>query len=56
MSSRRNRIADRVFKLWAIGCTLIGIIMLGIFLVNIAIDGLGRIDWEFITSLQKGNR
>ncbi len=51
MSSRRNRIADRVFKLWAIGCTLIGIIMLGIFLVNIAIDGLGRIDWEFITSL-----
>ncbi|HNV98573.1 MAG TPA: phosphate ABC transporter permease PstA [Chitinophagales bacterium] len=51
MSSRRNRIADRVFKLWAIGCTLIGIIMLGIFLVNIAIDGLGRIDWDFITSL-----
>lgn len=51
MSSRRNRIADRVFKVWAIGCTLIGIIMLGIFLVNIAIDGLGRIDWEFITSL-----
>lgn len=51
MSSRRNRIADKVFKIWAIGCTLIGIIMLGIFLVNIAIDGLGRINWEFITSL-----
>lgn len=51
MSSRRNRIKDSIFKIWAIGCTMIGIIMLGIFLVNIAIDGLDRIDWEFITSL-----
>lgn len=51
MSSRVNRIKDNIFKIWAIACTLIGIIMLGVFLVNIVIDGAARIDIDFITGL-----
>ncbi len=51
MSSRVNRIKDNIFKIWAIACTLIGIIMLGVFLVNIIMDGAARIDMDFITGL-----
>lgn len=51
MSSRVNRIKDNIFKIWAIACTLIGIIMLGVFLVNIVMDGAARIDMDFITGL-----
>lgn len=46
-----NRQKNNLFKYWAIACTLFGIIMLGVFLVNIFIDGFGRIDWDFITGL-----
>ncbi|MFN0276495.1 MAG: phosphate ABC transporter permease PstA [Chitinophagales bacterium] len=46
-----NRQKDNLFKYWAIFCTSIGILMLVIFLSNILITGLGRIDWAFITSL-----
>lgn len=31
-------------------CTAFGIIMLGVFLSNIVIDGIGRINWSFITN------
>lgn len=48
---RANRIKDNLFKYWAILCTAFGIIMLGVFLTNILIDGLNRINWSFITSL-----
>lgn len=48
---RINRIKDNLFKYWAILCTAFGIIMLGVFLINILIDGLNRINWSFITSL-----
>lgn len=51
MSSRKNRIADRIFKFWAMACTMLGIIMLGVFLFNIISDGAARINWDFITSL-----
>lgn len=49
--SQINRIKDQAFKYFAIFCTLFGLIMLGIFLFNIIVDGIGRIDWKFITSL-----
>jgi len=48
---RRNRIKDSIFKYWAMGCTLFGIVMLSIFLINILIDGVGRINWQFLSSL-----
>ncbi|MBC8047236.1 MAG: phosphate ABC transporter permease PstA [Fimbriimonadaceae bacterium] len=46
-----NRQKDNLFKYWAILCTCIGILMLVIFLTNILITGLSRVDWAFITSL-----
>lgn len=46
-----NRLKDQVFKYFAIGCTLLGLLALGIFIGDILIDGLGRISWDFITSL-----
>jgi phosphate transport system permease protein len=50
-SIRKNRLKDQLFKFWGIGCTLIGLIMLVIFIGGILIDGLSRIDWAFITDL-----
>ena len=46
-----NRLKNNIFKYWAISCTLFGIAMLLIFLINIVIDGVGRIDWNVITDL-----
>ncbi|MFI0428696.1 phosphate ABC transporter permease PstA [Mariniflexile sp. HMF6888] len=48
---QRNRWKDRVFKFWGIFCTLIGLVLLVIFIGNIVIDGFSRIDWDFITNL-----
>ena len=50
-SARKNRIKDRAFQVWGIACTFIGLILLAIFVGNIMIDGLSRMDWSFITSL-----
>jgi phosphate transport system permease protein len=47
----RNRVIDSTFKYVGVFCTLFGIIMLLIFIGNILIDGLARIDWSFITNL-----
>ncbi len=46
-----NRLVDSIFKYTGIACTLLGIIILGIFLGDIIIQGIGRIDWDFLTSL-----
>lgn len=48
---QKNRLKDQLFKFWGIGCTLIGLVMLVIFMGGILIDGLSRIDWAFITDL-----
>lgn len=50
-NAQKNRLKDQVFKFWGIACTLIGLVMLVIFIGGILIDGLNRIDWSFITSL-----
>lgn len=46
-----NRLIDRGFKYLGIFCTLFGILMLVIFIGNILVDGVRRIDWDFITNL-----
>lgn len=46
-----NRKIDSAFKYVGIGCTLFGIVMLLIFIGNILMDGLQRIDWNFLTNL-----
>lgn len=52
MSNRTwNRLKDQLFQVAGIGCTLIGIILLGLFISSILVDGLSRIDWQFLTSL-----
>jgi phosphate transport system permease protein len=50
-SIQKNRLKDQLFKIWGIGCTLIGLVLLVIFIGNIFIDGVARIDWGFITDL-----
>lgn len=48
---QKNRLKDQLFKFWGIGCTLIGLVLLVVFIGGILIDGLSRIDWDFITDL-----
>jgi phosphate transport system permease protein len=50
-NARINRLKDQAFKYFGIVCTLIGLVALGIFIGDILIDGLGRLSWDFITSL-----
>lgn len=48
---QKNRLKDQIFKVWGIGCTLFGLILLAVFIGDILIDGIMRIDWDFITDL-----
>ncbi len=41
---------DQVFNVVGLLATLVGIVTLGILLVDLAVDGLGRINWQFLTS------
>ncbi len=50
-NARRNQLTDSVFKYLGIFATLIGIILLFVFIASIINDGLRRIDWQFLTSL-----
>lgn len=47
----RNRLIDSAFKYVGIACTFFGIVMLAIFVGNIIVDGVQRIDWDFIVNL-----
>jgi len=48
---KKNRLKDNLFRYWGIFCTIIGLVLLFVFIGDILIDGLRRIDWDFITSL-----
>lgn len=50
-----NRWKDNAFKYFGVFCTFFGLIILAIFIVDILIKGLARIDWQFITSLPSRN-
>jgi phosphate transport system permease protein len=54
-SAQKNRLKDNAFKYFGIACTLFGLLMLAIFLGNILIEGLARIDWDFISSFPSRN-
>lgn len=51
----KNRIKDNAFKYFGIACTCFGLLMLAIFIGNILIEGVARIDWEFITNFPSRN-
>jgi phosphate transport system permease protein len=40
---------DKIFKYFALGCTLLGVIVLAILLWSVLSQGFSRIDWDFIT-------
>jgi phosphate transport system permease protein len=48
---QKNRLKNQLFKAWGIMCTMIGLVLLMIFIGDILVDGIRRIDWSFITSL-----
>jgi phosphate transport system permease protein len=48
---RLNRNIDTGFKYLGIFCTFLGLFVLVIFIANILIEGLTRIDWDFFTGL-----
>ncbi len=50
-SIQKNRLKDQLFKYWGIFCTLIGLVLLTVFMGDILIDGISRIDWGFVTNL-----
>jgi len=50
-SIQKNRLKDQIFKVWGIGCTLFGLILLTFFIGDLLVDGIMRIDWSFITDL-----
>ncbi len=50
-SIKKNRLKDQAFKIWGIACTLLGLVLLAIFIGNILVDGILRIDWAFIVNL-----
>jgi phosphate transport system permease protein len=50
-SSEKNRLKDKAFQVFGVFCTSIGLVVLGIFLVDIIMEGVRRIDWDFISSL-----
>ncbi|HYG82973.1 MAG TPA: phosphate ABC transporter permease PstA [Pyrinomonadaceae bacterium] len=47
--AKRKR-QDAVFKVVGIVCTLVGVVTLGALLVDLLADGIGRLNWEFLTS------
>jgi phosphate transport system permease protein len=50
-SVRTNRLIDTGFKYVGVVCTLLGILVLAIFLADIILAGARRIDWDFLTNL-----
>ncbi len=52
---KKNRLKDQAFKIWGIFCTLLGLVLLAIFIGTILLEGLQRIDWDFITNLPSRN-
>lgn len=47
---RKRKIEDFIFNVIGIVCTLVGIVTLGALIVDLLIDGLPRLDWQFLTS------
>ncbi|MGK7389806.1 MAG: phosphate ABC transporter permease PstA [Candidatus Cyclobacteriaceae bacterium M2_1C_046] len=50
-NNRINNIKDKLFKYFGLFCVVFGLAILAIFLVNILIQGAGRLSWEFLTNL-----
>ena len=47
---RRVQRNERLFELISLTATLVGLVVLGALVIDVLFDGLGRLDWQFITS------
>ncbi|WP_317897436.1 phosphate ABC transporter permease PstA [Aurantibacillus circumpalustris] len=47
----KNRIIDKSFKYFGLVCTLSGLLILALFLLDIFIEGITRVNWQFLSSL-----
>lgn len=50
MKSQRAKIFNGIFSVVGLGATLFGLIILGILVFDVLQDGLGRLNWQFLTS------
>jgi phosphate transport system permease protein len=50
INSEKNRLKDKAFQYFGLGCTILGLLVLAVFLGDIIMKGIGRIDWDFLTS------
>lgn len=50
-NTEHNKIKDKIFSVWGIICTLIGLVLLALFIGYIITKGATRINWDFITNL-----
>lgn len=48
--SKRERILDRALHWVGLGATLSGLLVLAVLLIDVGLDGLPRLSWEFLTS------
>ena len=46
----RNKTVDRLFVVFGLLATLVGLLTLAALMIDLAIDGAGRVDWQFFTS------
>jgi phosphate transport system permease protein len=47
---RRRHLKGAAFAVFALLATLVGVVALGILLVDVTMDGLSAVDWDFITA------
>ncbi|HXH17813.1 MAG TPA: hypothetical protein VNJ07_01925, partial [Chitinophagales bacterium] len=46
-----NRAKDKSFSVFGIFCTMLGLVLLALFIADILADGFHRLSWQFLTSL-----
>jgi phosphate transport system permease protein len=49
-ASGNRRFKDSAFKLAMLGAIGLAMLMLGVLLVDVVVDGVGRLTWDFVTS------
>lgn len=49
--TRTSKTADAIFKYVALACTLFGLVVLAVLLIDIFSSGLARINWDFFRNL-----
>lgn len=48
-NNEKNKLIDNAFKYFGLVLTICLLVILAIFIYDIAVDGIGRLDWKFIT-------